>query len=382
MTIINDSNKWLDLNNKAIYLMLTQDEMAQYGDKLKNINRYTRLTRNLFHFDVVEKGNNPYDKLPKELTRAISNCNVMVRVVNSIHGIFGYGFDYVDFSAEMPALIEQLGAFVDAVCQENITRLEILSERPTSTAIYALRVYRESSIVKEVFEAALKGEHSEKAAVELLQDQSDMSTSRNLVWGVIDTGQASMIEKHRCECEPPAVRPDISITIKYVKTGKTYSNGKEQKRLGMELNINGDIVPIPFGPLDQSVLYLATLRANIEGRTIRRSDFYPLGDNPSPGIIKCHKETKEWFWDCFRIMDTEREFDKWYEHEGKNPHPFDVAVGGIKRKLWRLLSPQHKDAYYYLIVINDKGRYKIRTNGQHISFDESIAGRLPKRVVD
>ena len=54
MIIINDPLRLLNLNPLAIYLMLMPDEKAQYRDKLKDLNRYSTLTKGIFHFDIVE----------------------------------------------------------------------------------------------------------------------------------------------------------------------------------------------------------------------------------------------------------------------------------------------------------------------------------------
>lgn len=47
MIIIDDERRILNLNHMAIYLMLTAEEMAMYGDKLKRLNNYRRVTRGI-----------------------------------------------------------------------------------------------------------------------------------------------------------------------------------------------------------------------------------------------------------------------------------------------------------------------------------------------
>ena len=80
MITIKDRQRLLNLNYMAIYLMLTSDEIAQYGDKLKNLNRHTTLTRGLFHFDVVERRDNPSLQFRKNLR--ISHCRTTPRNPN------------------------------------------------------------------------------------------------------------------------------------------------------------------------------------------------------------------------------------------------------------------------------------------------------------
>ena len=158
MITIRDEQKTLNLNPKAIYLMLTSDEMAEYRNKLKNLNRCPSLTRKLFRFEIVEKGVSPYEKLSDDMKYNVRHYNVLVRLVNSIHNIYCYGMGKIDFDKDKKTIVDKLNSFVDSVCKENIMQLDILCQRPTSTSLYALKQYRDNNIVKEIFEAALQTE--------------------------------------------------------------------------------------------------------------------------------------------------------------------------------------------------------------------------------
>ena len=70
--------------------------------------------------------------------------------------------------------------------------------------------------------------------------------------------------------------------------------------------------------------------------------------------------------------------NEWYKGVKENPHPFDVAIGGIKAKLWEILSPKHKNAFYYTLILNKDGRYKIRVSANHIEIDPKIMERINK----
>ena len=381
MITIKDRQRLLNLNYMAIYLMLTSDEIAQYGDKLKNLNRHTTLTRGLFHFDVVERGDNPYDELPKEITHATEGFNVMVRLINDIHEMYGYGLEKIDLGLEMSVLVKELNKFVDAVCEENIDRLDVLGNRNTGTSMAAMKKYRESNIVKEVFTRALKGKiENREESQELVQTAyptPDMATSLDLAKGATDDKYALSIERDRCEREEPSEKPDISIKVTYVKTGKVRKDGSRLKKLGMEFTINGDTVPVYLGSNDQKFLYFATLLAKMEGETLKRSDFSPLAPNDTVGK-KRRERMEKWLHDRFCALIVTRNFNKWYKGVKEDPHPVDHAKSRIKAALWKILSPKYKNAFYYTLILNENGRYKIRVSASHIEIDPKIMERINK----
>ena len=395
MITINDDQRLLNLNHMAIYLMLTQDEKARYEEKLKGLNKYSTLTRGLFHFDIVEKGDTPYEELPKEMIRNMRHYNVLVRLVNSIHGIYCYGMEDIELEAEMPAIVDELKSFVDAVCKEDIKQLDILCNRQTSTSMAAMKMYRENNIVKEIFEAALEGDDVDaakaKALLEKTSSSADMETSLGIASSAADAGKekaASKIEKERCEREKPFERPSITMTVKYVRTGKFFKDGREQKKLGIELNIDGDYVPVWFGSTDQTFLYIATIMACAEGKTLKRSDFQPveklISNRPSreTAIREERKEIVTWLNNRFSALSFDQRFDIWYKGviAYDDAHPLNVAIGQIRQKLWNFLCLQHKNAYYYSFVINEDGRYKIRgISKNNIKIDPKIIDRIANR---
>ena len=376
MITIRDEQKTLNLNPKAIYLMLTSDEMAEYRNKLKNLNRCPSLTRKLFRFEIVEKGVSPYEKLSDDMKYNVRHYNVLVRLVNSIHNIYCYGMGKIDFDKDKKTIVDKLNSFVDSVCKENIMQLDILCQRPTSTSLYALKQYRDNNIVKEIFEAALSGEVEEsRKANEDLQKSSpspDLPTSMGLVQSLVDGKKEKeelKIEKERCERESPSRRPKISFEVKMVPTGKKNRDGREKKKRGVEITIDGVTVPVWFGSTDQTFLYVATLKACMEGRPLKRSFFTPLqlGRNEEENRNKerDRKEIKEWLRTTFSALFFDKKFDYWYNGVREDPHPLDVAIPQIRQKLWNFLYPQHEEAYYYCFVVNKNGQYIIRATGNN-----------------
>ena len=386
MIIINDPLRLLNLNPLAIYLMLTPEENAQYGDKLKSLNRYSTLTKGIFHFDIVEKGETPYDKLPKEMIRNMSHFNVMVRLVNFIHGIYRYGLEEIDFKDDMDTIVDKLKVFVDNICKENIDLLDILEIRDSYDSFVSRAYYRERNISINLFKAALNGEVIEKKEGELslqrISYSPDNETSLGIANLALDNNkerQNSKIEKEYYQNKEPDKRPNIIITVKNVKTGKYLKDGSEKMKLGVELNIDGNIVPVVFGSTDQTFLYIITLLAKLEQREIMRSSFLPVEPYRKDQLHhfgKMSKDIKNWLAKRFQALSFNRRFDEWYLGVKDNPHPLDVAMSGIKQKLWDTLCLEYKDAYYYCIVVNDFHGYDIRIPSSKIRIDPIIMARI------
>ena len=378
MIIIEDKQRILNLNHMAIYLMVTADEMSTYGNKLNNLNTFGTLTRNIFRFEVVEKGSTPYEKMPIELTRATQNSNILVRLINSIHDVYCYGLDYVDLSLGERDFHKKLNDIVNDICEKNIMQLDILCSRSTSTSIKAIQRYTGNSIAKDVFERALrkeripKDEHQNDQLMSIAKT-TDMPESLEIAKDALTNPYSDKIERERCEREAPTSRPRISVTVKNVPTGKFYRNGRPKICLGFEFVINGDVIPFPVNKIDQTFLYSAVLLANREGIHLRRRDF----TNEAPA------DKKEWLQRLFSALSFDGIFYEWLRAANNNGPAARIndAKSKIDKALWEVLSDQHKDAYYYCCLITEKPRtqdtrYKIRIDSQNIHFDPYNEERL------
>lgn len=378
MITISDEKRLLNLNYFVIYLLLTPEEIDSYGDKLKNLNRHATLTRSLFSFEVVKKGDVPYNELPEDMLRYINNhnFNVLARLINQVHSVFCYGMEAISIDVETSEIIEQLQRFVNSVCIEDIKNLDVIMYRNTSTSREALRMYRESNIVMELFEAALERQKGEtdkaKKLMPKLFPSTDTKISSALVGGALDNKLSDEIRKELYEREQPEVSPKLlTITIKYIKKTKY---GKSRKCLGFEINIDGDKIPVYFGSTDRTFLYAATLMALKEGRSPLTALHYMSLTDPY------YYDTKQWLHQLFRTMNLNANFDEWCEKvRAKNAHQLYNAMGAIKRILWEALSPKHENAFYYCLLRNDDGRYKINIRKENIFIDKEITDRMQKR---
>ena len=81
-------------------------------------------------------------------------------------------------------------------------------------------------------------------------------------------------------------------------------------------------------------------------------------------------DKKQWLSSLFRTLNLNANFDEWCEKvRAKNAHQLYNAMGAIKKILWEALSPKHENAFYYCLLRNDDGRYKINIRKENISID-------------
>lgn len=378
MITIKDKNSCLNLNHMAIYLMLTAEERRLYEEKLKDLNMCTSVTHGIFRFEIVERGDTPYENLPADMTRGVArNCNVLVRLVNSTHGKYCYGLDAIDLAQDKDTIRENLRLFVEDVCVENIDQLDILSHRDTKTAIMAKRMYDDCRIVAEVFEKALEGrtirkEERPTQEMQRVSPASDLRMSYNIALEAYQNEHSEEIERKICESNAPGQKPTISMYIKHVPNGYG-KNGREKKALGLQLIINGDVVNIPLTNTDWLVLYFAIIVAKLKGKTLSRGDFATGG------------EKKRWLKGVFTALALNKNFDKWYDMIGKSGSTGRInnAKSKLNGYLWAALSSQYKEAYHYLFVDSKDprskdSRYEIRLNKAHIHLDDHIQANLPE----
>lgn len=370
MITIDDPKRCLDLNHMAIYLMLTAEEKRLYGEKLKGLNSCTSITHGIFRFDIVEKGDTPYEQLPADMTRgAARNCNVLVRLVNSIHETYCYGLDYLDITKEEEEIRKDLKLIVDDICTKNINQLNILSNRNTETSILAKRMYDDCRIVADVFEKVLEGrtfrkEERPTQEMQRVSPASDPRKSDNIAREAYLNEHSEKIEREYCERNAPEPAPAISMCIKNVPKGISKS-GKQKTAFGVELTINGDVVNIPITETDFKFFYVALALATREGRRLSRRDFSDYGST----------ETKKWLKRVFTSLSLDRDFDEAFDKLKKR---IDDRKSKVNKLLWKGLSPQHKRAYYYIHIENQDSLYLLHLDKSCIQLADFIQDKYDR----
>ena len=381
MITINDDQRLLNLNHMAIYLMLTQDEKNQYGEKLRPLANDRAITRGLFQLEIVEKVDAPYEMLPQRMKKMTTLCNVMVRLVNDIHGIYSYGMNYVDLDASADEIADVLKDIVDEICDEDIKRLGVLKYRHSTCSKRAMEEYREKQFVKEVLEVAKDGGDVEAAKAEaaygsLLNatDSLDFKESLEMICSAFDAKAARIVKMQYYEITKPVKKPEICVTLTDVDTGrKPKKDGSIKKGMGFDISINGEHLPVYFGTTDQKLLYTALCLARLEERVLTRRYFQ----------INATPKNKIWLKNIYKSLDMSGDFSDWFAAmQGGNAHRIDDAVSKVKGGLFDILeSHGMTDAYYYLSIITkdartDNTHYEIRLAKNHIKLDPNLEQRL------
>lgn len=366
MIIIKDKKRVLNLNPTVMYLMLSKSEASANEERLKRIISTEAVTKGLFKIEMIKKGKTYIDELPADMTRAAKLCNIMVRLVDSIHGTFCYAMDVIDLKADEDVIEKELTAFVENVCEENIIQFDILEKRDTNSAMNAIQKYEESNIVRKVFEAALAGERIDATpAREIIEkDTTDEEMSQQVAAGAFNGkyDEAARIDYY--SRTRPERRPDIKLDITKIATGKPRKDGSPKIKWGFKISVDDKVFSVRFGNNYQNILYAATIFANIEGTALLRKDF------------ESNTSKDEWLHGIHRAFQLSSDFNNWRE---KIPTEREKAVYGTRSQLWKHICNNEIDpwAFYYLGVITDrktrgKTRYKIRLSADNIIIDQEF----------
>jgi uncharacterized protein YdeI (YjbR/CyaY-like superfamily) len=381
MILINDEQQLLNLDCMAIYLMLTPEELTKYSEKLNSLTCNKSVTKGLFRLDAVEKGDTPCEKLPQRMKKVTSFCNVMVRLVNGIHGIYCYGFDYIDLDASQDEIVGDMKGIVDEICNEDINRLDVLENRSSNVSRKEMEVYRMKQFVRGVLMVAQKGGDVEAAKAEAAHtsmqnatESVDSTDSLDIARGTIDNKRNRRLLMEFNERKRPATKPEISVNLTRVTTGgKPRKDNTEKTGWGFDIVINGDHLPVYFGSTDQSFFYAALFFANIEGIALKRRNFQSTAATTD----------RDWLNRKYSVFSFPTDFNDWYEKvQDGEAHRIDDAVSKVKRGLWDILNANGMtDAYYYLCIVTENprksnARYKIRITNKQIKLDPELEKRL------
>ena len=382
---INDRNNLLNLSYTEVYFILTDEENTKYGDLLVGMNHSSSITRGLFHFNVAKKGERMYPGLPSGWY--LMNFNVFVRLINSNHGMYCYGIAQIFLEQNPGRMKAQVNDLVDAICMENNDQLYLIKSRMTGSAVEA-RMQYEAAGFMDIFDQALNrrridwintenGKVRPTDYLEAYYETADRKLSRNLVEGVADASKSAILSKAEAIRTRPERRPEISVTIKMVKSGKCRKDGYEKSAFGFEFVIDGTPVPISFGSIYGTVLYAATLIFMKNGQCLSRRSFMRDCKGKTQEIIMLRR--------VFEAFSPNRSFEDWYAMAGKKDASLiNDALSKLNDKLWKLLSDEFRDAMYYCSLRNKNAgkrdsHYKILIKTENIHIDPSIEARLVGR---
>ena len=380
---INDESRLMNLNYMEVYFSLSDEDFIEYYDLLMGMNHGSSITRGLFHFNVVKKGDQMYSNLPPEMS--FMNYNVFVRLINSNHGMYCYGISYVALELDADRMRTRVDNLVDAICTENLNQLDNIQYSNRSTAISAYKRYKEAGIVSEIFERARNRQRVERIEtrngdfrptdyVESWHDTMGRKESLDIAVGAVDRSKSAVLFRAEIMRMRPEQRPDISVTIKSVGLGKYTKNGREKTGYGFEFIIDGKVVALRLGSSDQTLLYAAVLLFRKNGLTLSRRSFTRECDSNSDDMIMLRR--------VYRAFSSDRSFEDWYAKvKEKDTQRINNALSKLNTALCNVLSTDYKDAVYYCSLNNEnKGsmtsHYKVRIKSDNIHIDPIMEKRM------
>lgn len=356
--------------------MANESEYRSCCSKVRELNKRNTLCRGIFTFEPIKKDDSYYNLLPDKLTRNTKGCNVLVRLINSIHKTYHYGFDTIDFSLPVEKLAVVMNDLVDDICRENINQLDIIFNRETETAYQAREEYTSSDVAKEVFENALQDKahyttiETARAAIQKIDHYPlavDTETSNEQAQAAIGGKEYDKyLMKIHAENRPQKACV-VSVHVKNIFY--ITEKGKYKKGFGFEIVINGERFPIFLGSYAPTFLYICTLMGKKTGRHINRADFTLALDN----------DITKWYDDLFhKCSFHDPDFKIWYNRVNlQKGKPLDDILGKANKAIWHSISESYPEAFYYLNIGYDKKGdkdYKVKLSADNIHFDSERFG--------
>ena len=126
MKFLKDSDKLINIHPLVVYFILPGGEYERYVESVKSINRYSGYTLKIYRYSAVPAGESSSAELNAELAEAISQHNIMVRLVDDVDGCWNYAFESIDLSLSGEMFAIKLRAFILNVCSRNIEQLNTL----------------------------------------------------------------------------------------------------------------------------------------------------------------------------------------------------------------------------------------------------------------
>lgn len=404
MEIIKDTKNLLRLRPLDIYFMLPAEGSSDVAEHLKQLNRYKTMTRGSFRFHVVTHSDTFNNDLPPEIINALSNHNMMMRLLNDTQGNSYYALHLVDFHQAPDSVDDSIKSFITKVCQENIKHLKdskdpiskkledkfnslIIDDikrrrlnRPVWDRIVnptfrnnltsettldnnAIDIFRPDDLKEILMRRYLKSGVSSREANETIedilkeyQDYPNRKESDETVEAMISPEDDTFL-REKCERENYDKPSNITATIKLVETGRNRKN-KPKKGFGVEITLNNKSVQVYFATTDQLVVYAATLMSVKEGHYFGSKSFIEEIEAKSDNVVWLGKIYKMIYNYLYKYIETNSNlqnrqmdtFNVWFNKKRNKKNAIFTAKSGANRTLWDALKNESKAAYHYCYI--------------------------------
>ena len=436
MRIVKDFGRQINIHPLVIYFVLSPKLVAEYGQALNSLNKYTGFTRGVFRFQVVSHvGKNDDNALSANLQGAMKRFNMMVRLVDDVAGNFYYALHQVNFSKQADFIEESIQHFVVEVCKQNLRHLEERRKAYSSsseelafkhevidrmvsafTRAISLKNYKHGvweslagdvkpvsreyqcgrtclepprKAVAKLTEAGFTEEQAKLAANilwEMMESEFNLPSkevSDEVATGVADKRRSSYIVREQRIRQKPQNSPVVKAEVKHIVT-KVLKSGKEKKAWGVEFTIDGDVIPIHFGSKDSAMIYICTLLRTKVGENMYIHEFFRNSKGRKSRFNR--NKSRVWIQAVYDVVFPfqNRGFDDWIEHvEGRKGHPLNQGKAQATKLIDDTLTDSHPDAIYYCILNTKSDQlgdtfYEIRIKPEHISIPKELAHLVDK----
>lgn len=295
----NDPKRWLNLNFAEIYVLLNADEYETLQPRVQALNNNPAVRRGLFNITAVQRGKEMNSALPDSIKEMLAQFNVIVRLVDSIHGIYTYGIGSLNTSANDATWDAEFERFVKDVCQKNIDQLSIIHSRRSPSAMFVRKLMEVKDLRSQLFKQALDGSLivDGDSGVVLRKEFRNMSSAEcclKVIQSAVDASLPDAISVTR-NISPENIRVCVCKEGKYIYFD--FSTGKMTKR-------------VRFSDVNQTFLYAAVLYATKTGKRFGPSDFCGMRDTRNDTILGNlpKNSTVDWMEMLYRdLMDVSNE---------------------------------------------------------------------------
>ena len=418
MKIIADSHKQLNYHPLMIYFMLQPKDHELYAKALNGLNKYNGFTRGIFKFRAVERGTKYCEDLTNDLKATLKKFNVIVRLVDDEEGNYNYALGKMNFSQEPDRFELSMQKFIIDVCEQNIKNLDKQLKQYTGDSEeskeYAdmidemTKIFRNAIMLKGFrhgvwekllfpkpmefrFESCfsrlpsdisfgrqlppemqqirenvyndLTNQNTKDEFKKLIAFfQGDMNTpsfeeSDRYVQGTVDHSRSEDFSLDYKSRNKPSIRPNITITITKVVSRELKNRTK--MAWGMEIDIDGNVVPVYIGSIAAAMVYICTLLKQKMGTHLYRSAFKRSMVEKN-SLVKRHKDII-WLEQVYKTLfpGTQEDFKTWYKNMQENScHYINQGKAEACRKIKKYLV-KHQNATPFCIIetCKDKETY-------------------------
>ena len=383
MKVFKDSKKQLNLHPLVVNFLLTNNEKARYGKRIKEWNDKQAFNCGLFQFNIATRTRHNSGELSETLTQELDECNIIVRLFDNVKkDSYYYALHQLSFAQDNDRLEWEIQSFMNEVCKQNVKRLsdclksghsisperKIASESLIRTLKGAIKTltpiisrYKEQYSAQEdsndlpeawvedylLIMSQLQGKKAKDAMsrfmaiVEGVYDTASVEDTTKITDGAVN-GQKDETLRDDIACRQDTAlksktSPNITLEVKKITTSKTRT-GREKKNYGVEFTINDNKIQVYFGGTDATMIYISSIIKQMAGsRFYRKNMLLPL---PEKNSFMKRSLVVNWLEALYKNIypGADIAFDEWYRKMRKDPHIISQGKSACARKVANELS--------------------------------------------